>query len=315
MNVWAFNKPDTQERVKHLYESVQKGKSRFGWSWKAIHDLNSEWTEQHNKQNFLLYIKKGDWIVHINMPEWGWCVAAKVSKEYRFDSGEGIDGDFRHFFEIDVDTIVKFKRKNPVVDHRVNLKPRQRYHRVYAVEEFKKSIERIKNDVQIQISGNGELHHLYEETDKLLTKVTSLIQQMHRGKKLEGFLAKVFAEIPDVVEVRENGSGWGTDYGADLIVTIKVSVAGLDFEHKIVVQVKSYEGEVKDTTAVDQIKRGFEKFGANAGMIITTGERTEELETAAANVASDTGLPIHLLAGKEVAQFVIKTAPDLVFRL
>lgn len=309
MNVWAFNKPDSLEQVEHVYESVKRGKSRFGWSWRNEHNLKLEnnWTDEHSRQLFLLDIKEGDWIVHINMPEWGQCIAARVVREYDFD--EKIDEEFRHFFEIDVESIVEFDRNNPVVDPRVNLRPRYRYHRVYCVEEFNKSIEAIKSGEEIE--ENRELHHLQNETDKLLEKIKELIQKMHRGKKLEGFLAKVFRRIPGVVDVKEHGSRWGTDYGADLIVTVKV----LDFEHKIVVQVKSHEGNPWNAEAVDQIAAAIKKFEPYAGMIITTGERTEELETAVAQASVKLECPIDLLAGKEVAQFVIKHAADLVFRL
>ena len=313
MNVWAFNKPDTPEQAEHVYESVKRGKSRFGWSWRNEHNLKLEnnWTDEHSRQLFLLDIKEGDWIVHINMPEWGQCIAARVVKEYDFD--EEIDEEFRHFFEVDVESIVEFDRNNPVVDPRVNLKPRYRYHRVYCVEEFNKSIEAIKSGEEIE--ENRELHHLQNETDKLLEKIKELIQKMHRGKKLEGFLAEVFRRIPGVVDVKEHGSRWGTDYGADLIVSAKVSVAGLDLEHKIVAQVKSHEGKEDNIEAVHQIKTAIRQFDANAGMIITTGERTEELETAVAQATDELGYPIDLLAGKEVAQFVIKHAADLIFRL
>ena len=317
MTIWAFNKPDTSEQTKLLYESVNNGKSRFGWSWEDEHnlELKNNWSDQHSRQLFLLNIKEGDWIVHINMPKWGWCVAAKVIGQYKFDEGitfENGGRDFRHFFEIDVDTIVKFEKKNPVVDPRVNLKPRQRYHRVYAVEEFHQSMKDIKNGKEI--TENRELHHLHEETDKLLTKVTSLIQQMHRGKKLEGFLADVFRRIPGV-EVQENGSGWGTDHGADLRLTVKVTVGeSIDFDYTIVVQVKSYEGEVVSKTAVRQIKTAVNEYKADAGMIITTGKRTKTLEKAVSDAAENLNRPVVLLADNEVAEFAIKNAADLIFR-
>ena len=296
-----------------LYREVKRGKSRFGYSWRDEHNLKLEnnWTDEHGRQLFLLRIKEGDWIVHINMPEWGKCVAARVVREYDFD--QGIDKEFRHFFEIDTNSIVEFKRRDRRIDPRVNLKPMQRYHRVYAVEEFQSSIERIKNGEERK--EDGELNHLLNETDKLLREVAPLIHKMNRGKKLERFLAEVFRKIPGVVDVNENGSGWGTDFGADLIVTVKVSVAGLDLEHKIVVQVKSHEGKSWNAKAVDQIRTAIKTFDADAGMIITTGERTEELETAVAQAADALGHPIDLLAGKEVAQFVIKHAADQVFRL
>ena len=318
--VWAFNKPDTPEQVKRIYEEVKKGKSRFGWSWDDKHNLNMEnnWTDQHNRQLFLLEIKKNDWIVHINVPEWGMCVAAQVIKEYGFDGGFAAENetgkDFRHFFEIDTKSIVEFKRNNRAIDPRVNLKPRYRYHRVYAVKEFIRSMEDLVSGKEIR--DNREQHHLWKETDELLNRIVPIIQQMHKGKKLEGFLAEVFRKIPGVT-VNENGSGWGTDHGADLIVTVKVPVGeSVNFEYKIVVQVKSLVGQVgegKGNEAVDQIEEAIKEFAADAGMIVTTGERTEILEAAISRVSKERECPVELLAGKEVAEFVIKNAPDLVF--
>ena len=328
VKVWAFQAPNGENKKKkprvYVYEAVKNGKSRFGWSWGPECNLNSDpnrWPEGNGKQLFLLDIKPGHWIVHINLPEYGKCIAARVVSEYQFD--EGIDfsdefpesewpRDFCHFFEIDVDSIVEFDRNNQCIHPEVNLRPRYRYHRVYAVDRFLQSIECIKNGETTE--EEREQHHLWNDTEELLKKITSLIHKTHKGKKLEAFLAKVFRRIPGV-DVKETGSGWRTDYGRDLSVTARVSVGGLDFEHKIVVQVKSHEGGTSDTTPVEQIKNAIRIYDADAGMIVTTGERTRELEEAVNEAASELGCTIDLLAGKEVAQFVIKNAVDMVFRL
>lgn len=325
VRVWAFNKPDTEENVRLLHESVKNGKSRFGWSREERHNLKidrgnnwkNNWTEEHSKQLFLLRIKPDDWIVHIHMPSYGWCVAAKVVRGYDFDEGINTsDGqDFRHVFQIDVGSIVEFERNDWRIHPRINLTPRGRQHRVYEVEEFLMAIERIRSGTSRTTEEGREQYHLWEDTKELLEKITFLIHKTHKAKKLEGFLAKVFERIPGVVDVEETGSGWGTDHGRDLSVTARVSVEGLDLEHKIVVQVKSHEGVTSDTTPVEQIKNAIRIYDADAGMIVTTGERTRELEEAVNKAADELGCPIHLLAGKEVAQFVIKNAVDRVFRL
>ena len=326
VRVWAFNKPDTKEKERLLYKSVKNGKSRFGWSWEERHDLTidrennweNKWTEEHGRALFLLNIKPGHWIVHIHMPSYGRCVAARVVSEYGFDEGINTnDGqDFRHFFQIDVDSIVEFERSSNKVHYDVNLKPRRRYHQVYAVEEFIRSIEAIRDDSEIRIEGSRERHDLLNETDKVLEQIPCLIHRTHKGKKLESFLAEVYRKIPGVIDVKENGSSWGTDHGADLIVTTKTLVGNLEFENTIVVQVKSYKGPVGNTEAVDQIKKAIKHYkGVSAGMIITTGERTETLENAVDNAKKELKCHIDLLAGKELAQFVIYYAPNQLFRL
>lgn len=81
MNVWAFNGVVDESARKLLVESLKAGKSRFGWSQKDNHDLRipNNWTDWHSRQRFLLEIQPGDWIVHINTPSRGRCMAAEVT--------------------------------------------------------------------------------------------------------------------------------------------------------------------------------------------------------------------------------------------
>lgn len=319
MTVFAFTGVTDHEAKKLVYQSIKAGKSRFGWSQKDEHNLKGKvWSEWHSKQLFLLEIKKGDWIVHINTPSWGKCVAIQVSDEYAFDEGLMCEWgtDFRHFIPVDVNTIIEFNRKDKNILPSVNLNPRQRYHRIYAVNDFLQSIDNLKNNtVNLQHGESKEVFHLREKTNKYLKEITSLIHTTHKSKELERFFAKVFKKIPDVVDVIENGFGYGTDYGADLIVTTRSSIGHIDFENKVVVQIKSFGGEHYDLSAVEQVKTGIAKYKASIGMIITTAERTEQLENKIQEVSEQIDCPIYLLAGEDVAKFVLKNASDLIFRL
>lgn len=320
MTIWAFNKVDDDQARKLIYESIKSGKSRFGWSGDDRNNLKlkDNWTEDHSKQLFLLQIKKGDWIVHINTPEWGRCVAAQVLSEYDFDDGIQCywGRDFRHNLTIDTSTIIEFNRRDPNISPSVNLNPRQRYHRIYAIDDFLKSIENLKNNsVKLTNGESKEEYHLKTKTDNYLSEISTLIHQMNRSKNLERFLAKVFRKVPGVVDVDENGFGWGTDYGADLIITIGASLSNLEFENKIIIQVKSFEGDHSSLDAVEQIKTGIEKYDGTAGMIITTAEKTEILENRIQEVSEQIKRPIDLLSSSDLARFVIKHAPELIFNL
>ncbi len=320
MTIWAFNKADDTKARELICQSVKNGKSRFGWSQRDEHNLKlkDNWTDRHSKQLFLLQIKKGDWIIHINTPEWGKCIAAQVMSEYDFDNGLACDWgtDFRHCFEIDVNTIVEFNRRDPNVLPSVNLNPRQRYHRIYAVDDFLKSIENLKhNKVNLSDGESKEEYHLKDKTEKYLKEITSHIHEMHKSKNLERFLAKVFRKIPGVEDVNENGFGWGTDYGADLIVTTRSFLGNLEFENIIIVQINSFEGDHYDLSSVDQVKTGVEKYKGTAGMLITTAQRTEALENKIQEISNELSCPIDLLSGEDVAKFVIKNASDLLFKL
>lgn len=149
MNIWAFNWTKDENRQQQIYESLLTGRSRFGWSGtdEANLLLESNRAERNNsRQLFLLKIEPGDWIVHINTPQWGECVAARVLLPYDFDGGLQLEGetDFRHFLAIDPSSIVgPFDRPPPNVRRSINLRPRKRYQRVYAVEDFLALIENV----------------------------------------------------------------------------------------------------------------------------------------------------------------------------
>lgn len=159
---------------------------------------------------------------------------------------------------------------------------------------------------------------LEREVKQILEDITTKIQHNNPGKDLERFLAEVFRKVPGVTDVKENGFGWKADFGADLIVKYNLErIKGVDMKEEVwVVQVKSYTGEHWNTNAVDQLRTAIETFEADVGILITTGERTQALETAFDKLSdemSKKNVSVHLMAGVEVAQFVLRYGLDLLF--
>jgi hypothetical protein len=323
MTIWALNQP-ADEYIEYVSNSVKAGVSRFGWSWFDSADLNSlknkNWEDMSNdekvvwsKSSFLLDIQKNDWVVHINCPEWGRCLAAKVTAPYTFDNSLS-EGDFRHRIDIDTESVIEFDRNDPNVHPIVSkkLKLRGRFWRIYCEDEFFESIKNLKE-------GNIELHgesrgifFLKKELSTPLKKITELIHKNHDGKNLERFIAEVFRKVPFVENVIDNGFGWGTDYGADLIVEYRsgLPVNGLEKIEKVVIQIKSYNGEHWETHAVEQIKEAINQYEADAGMLITTAIKTERIQEAIDKLSLDIEKPVALLAGEDVARFVMKYYAD-----
>lgn len=107
MTIWALKGPSTADynqeeynkynkTLEFLSNSIKQGTSRFGWSYFQTADLeqlqNKPWHEMSQdeqsswaKAGFLLDIEPGDWVVHINVPYWGACLAGEVSKSYSFE--------------------------------------------------------------------------------------------------------------------------------------------------------------------------------------------------------------------------------------
>ena len=325
MNIWVFNTP---EKVDFVYKSILEGKSRFGWSYieKANLEIakNTSWENKSKEKkscwkqsNFLLNVEKGDWIVHKNVPRYGQCTAVKVLEPYKFvNDGVKCDWgiDFRHSFVVDTNSIITFDRNDPNVLPVISarLKLQGRYWRIYLIEEFEKSIENLKEKRVDNCETSKNLFHLKESIISPLENITELIHNNYPGKDLEKLIAEVFRKIPMVLDVKENGSGWGTDFGADLIVTYNtgIPVLGLEKEEKLIVQVKSYEGIHNETNAVEQIKTGIEKFKGNAGLLITTAKASKHLEESIEQLSLEIDKPVSIISGANVAKLILKHFPE-----
>jgi len=349
MKIYALKGPSSedydQDKLKEiqqfLSDSIKNGVSRFGWSYIDTADLTTLQTKRLQemdekekncwaKANFLLGVQKGDWIVHINLPYWGACLAGQVIETYSFEQNGNYLGDYRHLLKLDKNTIVEFERNDdgvlPIISSRLKLQGR--YWTIQYIDEFLQTIKNVKEESLGKKENESiGIFYLKKELSPLLKNMTDMIQKTHPAGKLENLIAEVFRKIPGVVDVSEYGKhkGWGTDSGADLIVTYKsgLSISNLEKEEKLVVQVKSYTGKHFETNAVKQIETAIKKFQANAGLIITTAESTDNLEIKIENLSNqlsrpeqDGGLnkpiPIGLIAGEEVAKFVLKYGGQLI---
>ena len=309
--VFAFAKITDDSARKRVYEHIKLGKSRFGM-WDQRVSLRDEF---HGRNRFLLDIRKDDWIVHVNSPNYGFCVAAQATGNYEFDEGFQCSwgADFCNYIPVDPDSVVEFKRNDKNVLGSVNLSPMRRGQRVLQVDGFLRSIENIKNN---HVSGanrdlRGVIHLRDKFSEDILPIVTKHIHELNRGKDLERFLHQIFSRMPNVLSV-QNGFGYGSDHGADLIVEFQNPIIGITLSSKLIVQVKSYEGIHNDLDAVDQIVTGIEKYKANGGLLVTTGKRTERLDDYVAIKSKEISMPIDVIAGNEVAMFVIRYGLDMV---
>ena len=334
MNIWAFNSPE-DEAVAFVSNSVTKGKSRFGWSYidtadlnvlekKGWDDLTKEEADCYSSCYFMLNIEKGDWIVHINVPEYGHCTAVQVSGGYSFDKknnkfgSEYTDkGDYRHCIDVDPNTVVVFDRNDPRVHPIISrkLKLRGKYWHIYDTDEFISSIKRLRSKKKVTLlSETHGQYHLKMDIENSFSEITKLIHRNHPGKNLENLVALIFKRIPNVQSVKVNGSGWGTDFGADVLVKYLSGIPAFNLqkEELLVVQVKSYEGDHYELSAVEQIKTAIKKFNADMGIIITTAQTTEEIEKAVEVASAALKKPISIISGSNVAKFLLRYASDLI---
>ncbi len=309
--MFAFARIEDDDARKLVYEEIKKGRSRFGM-WDQTKSLKEEY---FGRNRLLLEIRTDDWIVHVNMPAYGKCVAVQVAGEYQFDGGVecSLGRDFHNVIPNQLDTMVEFDRSDRNVLPSVNLSPHKRIQRVHQVADFLESLDNLRQRRYSPENPESRSSiHLKNRLSKLLPEITRAIHEMNKSKEFERFLHKIFSALPNTKST-PNGFGWKTDNGADLLVEFWNPILGIDLTTKLVVQAKSYEGDHFDLTAVDQIVNGISNFEADGGLLITTANKTQALEDCIRNKSEELKKPIYLIAGTEVAEFALRYAPEMLF--
>jgi restriction endonuclease Mrr len=308
--VYAFAKIDNAVARSKVYQEIKDGKSRFGM-WNQEESLRENW---YGQNAFLLKIKKDDWIVHVNMPSYGKCVAVKVISDYGFDDGIDCEWgkDFNNYLEINKTSIIEFNRNNINVLPSVNLAPRRRGQRVLQVEDFLSSIENLQNKTYNNLNTEDRvIIHLQKKVNSILPNIVSEIHRMNKSKEFERFLHRIFEKMPNTISIK-NGFGWKSDNGADLIVEFENPVIGINVSTKLIVQAKSYEGSHFDKNAIYQIVTGIKEYDGDAGLLITTANESEVLEEYVREKSEEIQKTIDVIAGTDVAKFVLRYAPELL---
>lgn len=124
--IYALRGPENDlENSQMLYKSLRNGEGRFGWSYIEGADLyelkkkieKDDWDslsdeEKDCHQPFLLDLKRDDYVIYINVPQWGQCTLARVTGPYRFSFE---DKDFNHRFPVDPESVHDFYRNHDIV--------------------------------------------------------------------------------------------------------------------------------------------------------------------------------------------------------
>jgi len=313
--------------------SLKEGEGRFGWSYIKTADLRELQTkidtlgweaglsddEKNCYHAFLLDLKADDYVVYINVPEWGKCTLARVTGPYfwRFEDIEGTD--FNHRFHVDPASVMVFDRNAAFVHPALSarLKLQGKYWRIYLQDEFEDLVKALKSGVvSRERTLPDNLDVLAKAIEPLLIHITKQIHHAFPNTALEALLAEVLKIVPGVIGSELKWQGGARDHGADLIVIFEsgLPVLGLQRQTTCVVQVKSFEGEQWDTKAVDDIRRAFDHYPeAEMGLIVSTAtSSTEALENSLDKLREETGKPVSLLIGADVAAFLLRFGGDLL---
>ena len=325
MTIYAIKAPENEEDVDTVFQSLRLGVGRFGWSYietanqRDLHDqVNQDGWDSLNTaekdcyHDFLLNIAENDYAVYINVPVWGQCTLVKIEGEYYFDY-DGVD--FNHRFPVYPDTVIVFGRNDKVVHPALSarLKLRGRWWTIYAEEEFNLLLDKLQVGAEpAQRTPEDNLRHLSEEIWNPLSNIATKIHHTHPNKELESLVSMVFERVPGVRHVLPRRGR--ADRGADLLVELEFgSIPNL--VQTLVVQVKSFEKELRDTSAIDDIRRAFEHHSnASMGLIVSTAtRRSDQFQNELDQLQEESGKPVALLIGANLAAFCLHYGGDLLF--
>ena len=306
-----------------IRESLKNGEGRFGWSYVEtanLHELRNliatdGWNSLNNEEKdcyheLLLSLNSGDYVVYINVPEWGQCTLAEVTGTYFW---RWADNDFNHRFPVDPKSVRSFDRNDAMVAPalRARLKLRGRCYRIYAEEEFRRLVETLPRGVQPapRTLGNN-LHDLTDEMKPSLSTVAEKIRHLPPNTDLESLVEQVFRRVPGVRSVtRQGGAG---SRGADLVVELDFGSIP-ELVQTLVVQVQPHPGMLREPSAVDDIRRAFGAYDADMALIVSTATNHDPaVECQLDRLREDTMKPVAWLSGDELAAFFLQHGSDLL---
>jgi len=324
-NVFALK--GDPDHASDVYASLQAGVGRFGWSYAPNADLRrlSRLAEQKGwdalsdaekdcYQEFLLELKSDDYVVYVNLPEWGKCTLVRVTGAYYWRQ---LADDFNHCFSVDPASVAVFSRNDSVVHPALaaRLKLQGRYWRIYCDAEFNALLGTLSGaKLGKAATADDNLAFLAQEVRPHLAQVVQAIHHTHPNFSLERLFERLFRRLPGVRDVR--AARGRADLGADLIVITEQAhpLTGDIQQGTILVQVKSYEGVHDDPGAADGLRKAFQHYPeATEGMIVSTADAsTRTFDDAVEALRSETNRPIAVLLGNDLAAFVVRHGWDLL---
>lgn len=251
----------------------------------------------------------------MNLPEDGKCTLARVTKPYYFEFDEKLR-DLSHRFGVDPETVRTFDRNESSVHPHLSarLKLQGSKWQIYARKEFADLLEVLSNrsdqDTGVPSARTDNLARLCEEIRDELSAITRKIQHTHPNRDLEAFVQRLFESMPGVLAVERKAGG--TDEGADLVVAYATGLPIEPFQGQgpCLKQVKSYQGKLGDTGAINDLRRAFAAYpDATMGVIVSTAdETTPEFDNAFNKLQEELGerITLHCLYGPRLAALAMR---------
>jgi hypothetical protein len=305
--------------IPGVFEELNNGKARIGWSYQDDQDLriinkilrNNEDLNAAQKSakrclNFLTNVQPGDYFIYPNQPSPSKFVIIKVTSEYSYSAAnDAIDGDFRSYRKCELVYGKPVDISDPIVPSqlRARLGKPGRFSILNDVDLFKAFLNDI--DRAGTIKEDSTSLRLSRITKQLHKTIPNLIRVQYSQHDFSRLFCKELFEAMDLnYRIQEGPS----EKGSDIVVTISNPL--INDEFAVGIQAFAYEGTVtaqKLQEKLDQLLKGWQANALDYGVLLTTGECGEEGRKLIGNHnKTNKDKPVRLIDGPELTKLFLK---------
>ena len=317
LKAWSYDYP--RRTIPGVFESLQNGKARIGWSYEDRLDLRTLQERRRTGQNldpeerdawrcrrFLEELAYEDYLIYPHQNEYRKFVIAQITGDYDYaPTSDSLNGDFRSFRPcclltpdpIDwYDGIVP-----PIIRSKLGLRGRFFKLREELYSQFKRLLNNLPRAGQSQDSLSRRLERV---TDGLTEHLPVLLHREFPQADLSSLCAELFNRMGYSAELQEGPA----ERGSDIVVTAGIPL--IEKDNTIGVQVFAFEGTVNTNSLqlkLSQLLSGWDNNALDYGVLLTTGT----CDCSARNVIIDhnnanRSCPVRLIEGQELAELFLQ---------
>ncbi len=316
-----------EKHINFIYEELKKGRLRQGWGYqenqdlKTIYSRKKEKTELDDRQKECwkrfrkMYpeedgIQKGDYLLLPNLPQIGQWSIAKVTGGYRFEIAKD-HNDYGHILEVEL-----LNPKTPINPYSKYVsaelrKTAQCQGVLWNIDWYKKQMEELVSAVNKGKDIITTVPSIEKMLNIHLKTLNALDKQMRfefRGAKFEEPVKRLLKAMYGNENVERRAGP--KEKGADFICTLTDK---FQIPYKIVVQVKMWEGEIRDLRPLKQIEESYStESNVSAGVILTTANSVEEsFERKRKELEGKLNIPIIVTTKENTWNLFLKYLPEI----
>ncbi|MCB9250854.1 MAG: hypothetical protein H6605_00165 [Flavobacteriales bacterium] len=262
-NYWCYRIDKSQS--KYFYSELLEGRLRQGWGWDQKQDLRNFQMDGGAARNRPMFnkVKKGDILIIPQLPNWGEVAVAEATEDWNVGYYFEIDKnlwDYGHIFPAKY--IKKFIRSNEKVtgNLRSTLKNPSRF---WNVNQYASDIEIILNSTESDLYKTQDYNSRLENSilntfsevfnEKLFAeKLFNKLNEQFSREEWEYALVYGLRKLFPFYEIERKGGILETHHGTDILIKLPSILS--NYQYAIAIQVKDYEGYVKNDV-ISQINK------------------------------------------------------------